>query len=113
MPRLKRRKDFVRLARQSQHWVTPGFILQCDSMPEATQDGLRVGFTASRRVGGAVQRNRAKRRLRAIAEVVLSAEGHSGFDYVLVARNKVLTKDFQQLKQDLGWAIRKIHEGQK
>ncbi len=110
MSRLKRRQDFVRLARQGSRWVTPGFILQCSPTPGENID-LRVGFTASRRVGGAVQRNRAKRRLRSVAEEVLSTKGRLRIDYVLIARNKILTKDFQQLKQDLGWAIRKIHEG--
>ncbi|MEN8236657.1 MAG: ribonuclease P protein component [Pseudomonadota bacterium] len=110
--RLKRRQDFVRLAQQGMHWVTPGFILQCDSAPNDEEHArIRVGFTASRRIGGAVQRNRAKRRLRAVADMVLSAKGAPGLDYVLVARGKVLTKDFQRLKQDLRWALNKLHGG--
>ena len=70
---------------------------------------LRVGFTASRKIGGAVERNRAKRRLRAAAAAVLPLSGHEGNDYVLVARPGTLTRPFANLLEDLGAALAAAH----
>ncbi len=113
LPRLKRRQDFVRIASQGQHWVTPNFILQCHPylglQGNDADQGIRVGYVASRRVGGAVERNRAKRRLRVIVEQVLKEVGLVGFDYVLVARKVILAADFEQLLRDLKWAVKRIH----
>jgi ribonuclease P protein component len=72
---------------------------------------LRVGVTASRKVGGAVERNRAKRRLRAAARAVLPLSGVAGNDYVLVARRDTLTKAFDGLVSDLVRAVRAVHAG--
>jgi ribonuclease P protein component len=67
---------------------------------------VRVGFTASRKVGGAVLRNRAKRRLRAAALPLLAREGH---DYVLVARTATLSRPFAELTRDLEKALFAAH----
>jgi ribonuclease P protein component len=72
---------------------------------------LRLGVTASRKVGGAVERNRAKRRLRAAARAVLPLSGVTGNDYVLVARRDTLTKAFDGLVADLARAVRAVHVG--
>jgi ribonuclease P protein component len=72
---------------------------------------LRVGVTASRKMGGAVERNRAKRRLRAAARAVLPLSGVMGNDYVLVARRDTLTKAFDGLVADLARAVRAVHAG--
>ena len=70
---------------------------------------MRVGFTASRKIGNAVARNRAKRRLRAAASAQLGLLGRPGHDYVLVARASVLGRDFEALLGDLAQAVGAAH----
>ena len=71
---------------------------------------VRVGFTASKKVGGAVLRNRAKRRLRALAREVLPGQGRPGWDYVLVARSgATVSRDYMSMKAELTAALAKIH----
>ena len=68
---------------------------------------IRVGYTASRRVGNAVQRNRARRRLKALAGEVLPELGRPGYDYVLIARASTPSRPFAALTQDLRRALTK------
>ncbi len=75
----------------------------------AQPDRLRIGFTASRKIGNAVARNRAKRRLRAAARMRLPLSGRPGHDYVLVARTGILTRDFQALLGDIENAMAAAH----
>lgn len=72
--------------------------------------GVRVGFTASKKMGNAVKRNRAKRRLRAAVASVLPEKGCSGYDYVFVARKGIFDQPFEDLVKDMIWALKKIHE---
>jgi ribonuclease P protein component len=69
---------------------------------------MRVGFTASRKVGNAVTRNRAKRRLREAAANVLPRHGRQGTDYVLIARAGTAERPFPALIADLQSALRRI-----
>jgi ribonuclease P protein component len=69
---------------------------------------MRVGFTASRKVGNAVTRNRAKRRLRAAAARILADEGRPGMDYVLIARSTTAARPFATLLGDLSTALRRV-----
>ena len=71
--------------------------------------GCRVGFTASRKVGNAVARNRAKRRLRAAAQAILPTEARPRTDYVLVARPATLVRPFEALLRDLAAALVTAH----
>ena len=66
---------------------------------------VRAGFTATKRIGGAVERNRAKRRLRACARQLLPAFGHPGFDYVFVARGGVIARPWDRLLDDMKSAL--------
>ena len=103
---LKKRADFLAAARARKQ-VTPGFVLQgrANGGPE-----MRVGFTASKKVGNAVARNRAKRRLRALAREILPQAGHPGWDYVLIARkSETATRPFAQMQQDLTQALARLH----
>jgi ribonuclease P protein component len=111
--RLLRRKDFLRVAAGRRKWVAAGLILQaCDSdAPEsagARAEGRRVGFTASKKVGNAVARNRAKRRLRAAAHEVMSEAALSDTDYVVIARADTAGRPYLLLKQDLAPGLRRL-----
>ncbi len=105
--RLKRRSEFVRVAGARRKWVTPGLILQAAESPAArdAEGGIRVGFTASRRVGPAVDRNRARRRLRAVVERVMPGRARAGCDYVVIARKEALRRRFAALVGDLETAL--------
>ena len=108
--RLKTRADFVRVAAGRIRAVRPAFIVQAAPQPIAERCGgsVRVGFTASRKVGNAVARNRAKRRLRAIAAEVLPRQGRPGTDYVIVARATSSERRYAELVADLEAALRQL-----
>jgi ribonuclease P protein component len=78
--------------------------------PEPTAE-LRAGFTVTKKVGNAVVRNRAKRRLREAARAVLPLYGAPGCDYVLIARDATPDRPFAALIDDLKQALRKVHGG--
>ena len=76
--------------------------------------GIRVGFTCSKKVGNAVARNRAKRRLREVARAVLPQHGRDGWDYVLIGRaGDTENRPFEAMQEDLRQALRKIHSLRK
>ncbi len=70
----------------------------------------RFGFTASRSIGGAVQRNRARRRLKEAVRLAGPARAVKGYDYVLIAREGTLQRRFTELVRDLERALTKVHE---
>ncbi|MEZ5669778.1 MAG: ribonuclease P protein component [Alphaproteobacteria bacterium] len=109
MERLKRRQDFLRVAAKRNSAARPGMVLQAAHRPDdATEGSVRFGLTVSRKVGNAVERNRARRRLRAAALATLSAHGEAGVDYVLVGRRATLTRPFDKLMGDLAGAMRQV-----
>ena len=107
---LIRRADFLAAAR-ARRKATPGFTLQARRREDAeAEPPVRVGYTCSKKVGNAVARNRAKRRLRAAARAVLPAAGRPGWDYVLIGRaGATATRPFAQLVEDLGAAVASVH----
>lgn len=103
---LKDRRDFLRL--RGGLFVRPaGFLLQAAPNDQGT---IRVGFTCSKKLGNAVARNRAKRRLREIARQILPIHGREGWDYVFIGRHETTSlRDFTRLEADAKWALGKIH----
>jgi ribonuclease P protein component len=111
---LKVRADFLRAAQGRRRRATSLTLEVCPTPePQRRTNTARFGVTASRKVGGAVQRNRAKRRLREAARAVLPLSGVPGNDYVLVARRDTLTTTFDVLVSDLARAVRAVHAGAK
>jgi ribonuclease P protein component len=111
--RLKRRPEFLAVAATRRRWATPAFVLQAGprrTTPGAddTEAEIGVGFTASRRVGKAVARNRARRRLAEAARAVLPGPAQPGYNYVVVARPAVLTCPFDRLLRDLTTAFARV-----
>ncbi|MDP9126768.1 MAG: ribonuclease P protein component [Pseudomonadota bacterium] len=116
---LRKRAEFLAVAGQGRKWVTPGLILQegralpPDQIQAQTQTQdqtrpIRYGLTASGKIGNAVVRNRARRRLRVLAENLLPKHATAGCDYVLIARASTPTRDFAALEHDLVTAIKKL-----
>lgn len=107
------RADFLRAARARRKGM-PGFLLQARHRTGAespSPDLIRIGFTCSKKLGNAVARNRARRRLREIARAVLPRAGRNGWDYVLIGRPEATaTRDFATLQADLQTALDVIHD---
>jgi ribonuclease P protein component len=102
--RLPDRSDFLRVAAHGIRQGTPGFLLQA---APGKDEGLRIGFTASRKIGNAVTRNRAKRRLRAAADAAFAAAQTHVYDLVLIARPNAVSRDFAAMTADLRTASEK------
>ncbi len=112
---LKTRADFLRVAGRGRKWAMPGMVVQAairkDDAREAGGEAAapRLGLTASKRVGNAVQRNRAKRRLRALANEVLPRCGRPEMDYVLIGRTETIGRDYDALRRDLLTALERVN----
>jgi ribonuclease P protein component len=108
---MRTRADFLRTQRAGRRKVVPGLGLESCPTPENVKEirAARVGFTASRKIGGAVARNRAKRRLREAARAVLPLYAREGHDYVLVARPETLSRPYAALLDDLKTAVGGVH----
>ncbi|WP_083834503.1 ribonuclease P protein component [Oceanicola sp. S124] len=109
---LAKRSDFLAAAR-ARRQAAGSFMLQGrrraeDEGPAPAQ--IRMGFTCSKKVGNAVARNRAKRRLREAARAMLPHLGRPGWDYVLIGRaDQTAARPFELLKADLEQALTRMH----
>lgn len=113
VPRLKKRSDFLKVAACQRKVVMPTMIVQLAERSQTDGEGyvlplLRVGFTASRKVGNAVKRNRARRRLRAVVQAVCPTLAFSGEDIVLIARPTTVTVPFASLLRDFRYALNRL-----
>lgn len=105
---LTKRSDFLRAARAKRSGQ-PSLLLQARKRDDT--EPPRVGYTCSKKIGNAVTRNRAKRRLREAARIVLGPEGQTGWDYVLIGRpGETTTRPFDALVGDLRRALGKVHQ---
>jgi len=84
----------------------PGFVLLVRDRDDG-DPSKRIGFTVSKKVGGAVVRNRMKRRFRELAREILPVCGHSGSDHVMIGRSGGIERDFGLLREDLNKALEK------
>ena len=102
---LKKRADFLRVARKCVSIKTSSLVLQCSLSPHKTN---QCGFTATRRTGNAVKRNRSKRRLRALARSLIpdSFNGLAPVDFVFISRSCTSFVNFEQLKNDCTFAVK-------
>jgi ribonuclease P protein component len=108
MERLRQRADFLAAAAASKV-TAPAFLLQAR---RRTDDGpVRFGFTVSKKVGNAVERNRVRRRLREVVRRFAGNRTRTGHDYVLIGRRAALKLPFDRMVQDFDGALRRLHEG--
>lgn len=103
--RLTQRREFIRVTRHGSKRAMPGVVLQAYKHRDGDAAGIGVGFTASKKVGKAVARNRARRRLKEAARLVLPHCAKPWHDYVLVARRETPTRAFADLVTDLRTAL--------
>ncbi|KAB7647973.1 ribonuclease P protein component [Polymorphobacter fuscus] len=102
---MRLRRDFL-AANKARRVVMPGFIL----LVRPRNDGdpkIRAGYTVTKKIGGAVVRNRMKRRFRSLARALLPTQGLAGADHVLIGREDARTRDFASLHADLERALAK------
>jgi ribonuclease P protein component len=102
---MRRRADFLS-ANKGRRVPMPGFVLLVHPRGDG-DDTKRVGFTVTKKIGGAVVRNRMKRRFRALMRESLASGGVAGADHVLIGRQGGLERDFGQLQAELAKALAK------
>lgn len=108
---LKKRSEFLRI-RGGARWPTPRFVLEMKPREDVSAPTAppRFGFTVTKALGGAVDRNRIRRRLKAAVIAVASTSARPGRDYVLIARKDSRDIAFETLKKDLEDAFHRVHQ---
>ncbi len=109
LERVRKRPEYLAIAATGRKWVTPAFILLAS--PGESDDKPRAGFTVSKKVGKAVERNRARRRIKEAARLVLPEQGTSGWAYVFIGRQAAISYDFDKMQADMRWALAKLAAG--
>lgn len=104
---IRKRADFIRAKEANKSVATSGLVVQVapSQYSIAGDDTIRIGFTATSKLGNAVKRNRIKRRLRAACREVMAKHAKSGNDYVIIGRFRALDRDFLSLIKDLKYAL--------
>jgi len=114
--RITGRPDYLAVAATGRKWVTPSFILQASPPPPVDDSGngrevtapARVGFTVSKKVGNAVKRSRARRRLKEAARICFPEKAPAGWDYVIIGRAAAIDYPFEKMGADMRWALAKL-----
>ena len=109
LKKLTKRSDFLRVQRANINYVTPSLVMQIAPSGQIGHDDYRIGFTASKKIGNAIKRNFAKRRMRALIsrqwqELIESS------DYVLIARQALLINKFSDIEVELISAIHALNK---
>jgi ribonuclease P protein component len=110
MERLRQRADYLAAAAGTKAPAT-AFVLQARQRDD--EGPARVGFTVSRKVGNAVERNRVRRRLKETVRLLPEGPMRVGFDYVLIGRRAALALPFWRLRSELTTALERIHGGRR
>jgi len=107
MERLRQRADFLAAATGAKA-PTAAFVLQARARDDSAP--ARIGFTVSKKVGNAVERNRVRRRLREVVRGSAALNQATGHDYVLIGRRTALTTPFDRMVADFAGALRRVHK---
>lgn len=104
--KLKKRSEFL-YVRGGRYQARPSIVIQMRAQPDPS-DSINVGFTATKKIGGAVVRNRCKRRLRELARALLPMHGKPGHDYVFIARVTTAKAEWGALQKDVEKALLRL-----
>lgn len=107
---LKNRRQYLAVAATGLKKPMPGLVLQIKPLEAGNDTAIGVGLTATKRTGGAVERNRIKRRLRQVIAAVLPEYGRPGCQYVVIGRKATLRRPYQLLTEDLKTALEILHK---
>jgi ribonuclease P protein component len=99
----KRRADFLRMASRGRKLARPGFVMQVCA--NASDADLRIGYTATKKIGNAVARNRARRRLKEAARLTLAGKKLTGVELVLICRQETASVPFAKLRAGIDAAL--------
>ncbi len=120
---IKNSADFKKISKDGNKFIAKSLILLCDNSPQKysyncelslnAKEFCRIGFTASKKIGNAVARNKAKRKLREAARNIMLKFGKSNKDYIIIARKEILTADFSKILSDLKFCITRIESPRK
>ncbi|MGJ8536049.1 MAG: ribonuclease P protein component [Parasphingopyxis sp.] len=106
METLRKRRDFL-AANSGKRAAMPGFVLLVRDRKDG-DEAKRLGITVTRKIGGAVVRNRMKRRFRALGREILPSEGVAGADHVLIGRKGGVERNFDSLRSEFSKALDRI-----
>ena len=106
MKTIPTRSGFLAARSNGKKALSRGLVIQA---VDNSSSVWRVGLTATKKIGNAVMRNRARRRMRALASIYLAPLAQPGIDYVLIARHDTVTADWQDMAKGLQKAIRYLH----
>ncbi|MCF6219549.1 MAG: ribonuclease P protein component [Robiginitomaculum sp.] len=104
--KLKKRSEFL-YVRDGRYQAKPNIVIQMRAQSEATEM-INVGFTATKKIGNAVVRNRCKRRLRELARALLPLHGKPGHNYVFIARANTAKAEWADLQKDVEKALLRL-----
>ena len=108
--KLKKRKEFLRVAQKGEKVVTTSLVLQAARSLSRDKIAPKFGFTTSKKIGHAVIRNTTRRRLRAAVRELYKDYASNNIEYVLIGRYSTATYQFDLLLQDLKYAFKKSHK---